>query len=167
MAKPFATGAMAVGLASLAATVVATPPPLLVWNVSASAPRGLYAVTPAGGIARGAMVIARLTERPRALAAARGYLPANVPLVKRAAAIAGDRVCAQARLILINGTPVAWRLPSDAAGRPLPAWQGCIRLGKGQAFLLMAEHPASFDGRYFGMTQASEIVGPARLIWPA
>ena len=166
MAKPFATGALAIGLASLAATVVATPPPLLVWNVSASAPRGLYAVTAAGRIERGAMVIARLAEGPRTLAAARGYLPANVPLVKRAAAVVGDRVCARGRLILINGAPVAWRLPSDAAGRPLPAWQGCTRLAKGQVFLLMAEHPASLDGRYFGITQASEMVGPARLIWP-
>jgi type IV secretory pathway protease TraF len=34
-------------------------------------------------------------------------------------------------------------------------------------FLLMADNPASFDGRYFGINEASDLVGPARLIWPA
>ena len=36
---------------------------------------------------------------------------------------------------------------------------------KGEAFLLMAEAPASFDGRYFGVTKVSDIVGKAHLLW--
>jgi len=32
-------------------------------------------------------------------------------------------------------------------------------------FLLMARSPASFDGRYFGPTSRSDIVGKATLLW--
>jgi type IV secretory pathway protease TraF len=47
----------------------------------------------------------------------------------------------------------------------MPRWQGCIRLRSGQYFLLMTDSPASFDGRYFGISTASDIIGPAWLIW--
>ncbi|HMQ18890.1 MAG TPA: S26 family signal peptidase, partial [Sphingopyxis sp.] len=84
-----------IGLAgALAATVVSAPAPRLVWNVSASAPRGLYAVSPAAAIARGDTVIAWVPSEWRRLAALRLYIPINVPLVKRVAAGAGGRVCA-------------------------------------------------------------------------
>ncbi|MCW0197649.1 S26 family signal peptidase, partial [Sphingopyxis sp.] len=60
---------------------------------------------------------------------------------------------------------VARRLDRDGAGRPMPWWSGCAELGSGEYFLLMAESPASFDGRYFGVSEADDIVGKARLIW--
>ncbi len=67
--------------------------PRLVWNASASAPIGLYAVTPDGVPKRGDMVIARLPSAVRALAAARRYIPVNVPLVKHVGGVAGDTTC--------------------------------------------------------------------------
>src|SRR3546814_9031762 len=68
----------------IAATIAVPPRPLLVWNASASAPMGLYRVGRPGGVGKGDMVIARLAEPYRSLAAKRPYLPSNVPLVKRA-----------------------------------------------------------------------------------
>src|SRR3546814_1519836 len=65
----------------------------LVWNASASAPIGLYSVSPGVPADPGDMVIARVPQLWRDLAARRHYLPANVPLVKRVAAAAGDDVC--------------------------------------------------------------------------
>ena len=153
--------ALALGLA---ATIASPPRPWLVWNVSASAPRGLYFVRPWAQPARGDMVAARTPEPWRRLAAARHYLPSNVPLLKRVAAGAGDTVCARDGHVFVNGRWAAWQRPFDGQGRPMPAWNGCRTLAQGTLFLLMDARD-SFDGRYFGPTYAPDIIGPARLLW--
>lgn len=160
------TIAAVVGCAAmpLAASTLWKPPILIVWNASASAPIGLYRVHGGGPIRRGDMVVAWTSGPARMLAARRRYLPANVPLVKRVAAAAGDRVCAAGSRVSINGGPVAMRQKSDAAGRPMPWWSGCRHLHVGEYFLLM-DHRQSFDGRYFGVTRADAIIGRAQLLW--
>ncbi|MCC2977143.1 S26 family signal peptidase [Sphingomonas sp. PL-96] len=152
------------GLALVLLSAVRPPAPRLVWNASASAPTGLYTVTPGAWVEPGEMVIARVPLRYRALAAARRYLPMNVPLVKRVAAHAGDQVCASGQEIFVNGRRVAKRRVTDGRGRRTPTWNGCIVLRGSQIFLLM-DHPESFDGRYFGPTEAADVVGKARLLW--
>jgi len=154
----------AVGITLVLSTVALPPAPRLVWNASASAPIGLYAVAPGTAAEPGDMVVARLPEPYRRLAATRRYVPLNVPLVKRVSATAGDEVCSLGGQVFVNGRPVAERLTVDRAGRPLPHWSGCRRLRGGQRFLLM-DAPASFDGRYFGVTEGVDIVGKARLLW--
>jgi len=153
------------GLIGLGGTILLPPAPRLLWNASASAPVGLYLVEPVSLPARGDLVIAWPPEAVRRLAAGRNYLPANVPLVKRVAAVQGDLVCARGARIVINGATVATRRAVDGSGRALPHWQGCFRLGQGTYFLLMSEHADSFDGRYFGPVGAGNIVGRARLLW--
>ena len=148
----------------LAASLLWKPPVLLVWNASASAPMGLYRLRPQALVRRGDMVVAWTPRPARELAASRHYLPANVPLVKRVAAAPGDEVCASASSILINHRRAATRQRVDGAGRPMPWWSGCRRLGPGQYFLLM-ESPLSFDGRYFGVTRSSDVLGRAELLW--
>jgi conjugative transfer signal peptidase TraF len=154
------TGITLVGL-----TIAFPPAPRLVWNASASAPIGLYAVTPGATAETGDMVVAQVPDRWRTLAAQRRYIPANVPLVKHVAAAAGDEVCAIGRDIFINGKRAAERLDSDASKRPMPFWEGCFRLRGRQLFLLMTSSPASFDGRYFGVTEGNLVIGKARLLW--
>ncbi|HEV7311323.1 S26 family signal peptidase [Sphingopyxis sp.] len=151
--------------ASLAATLLVDPRPRLVWNASASAPVGLYAVGDGAALVRGDMAIARVPGEFRMFAARRHYLPANVPLVKRVAAAAGDEVCAVGARVMVNGRLVARRLDRDGAGRPMPWWSGCAELRSGEYFLLMADSTASFDGRYFGVSEDGDIVGKARLLW--
>lgn len=157
-------GIGAVGIAVLLSTVALPPAPRLVWNASASAPIGLYVVSPGTAAQPGDMVVARLPEPYRRLAATRRYLPLNVPLVKRVAAAAGDEICALGRQTFVNGRPVAERLSVDRTGRLMPHWSGCRRLRVDQRFLLM-DAPASFDGRYFGVTEGVDIVGKAQLLW--
>lgn len=160
-----ATAVAFVGLvAGITGTLVATPVPRLVWNVSASAPRGLYTVAPGATVERGDMVIARVPLRWRRLAALRRYIPENVPLVKRVAATAGDRVCAVGAEIRVNGHRVAVRRSVDGRGLAMPAWSGCVTLDRETLFLLI-DAPDSFDGRYFGPTSRGDIVGKARLLW--
>jgi conjugative transfer signal peptidase TraF len=162
-----AAALIAIGTGALGTTLVAPPPPLLVWNASASAPLGLYLVAPGRAPQVGMMVAARLPAGARGIASDRGYLPAGIPAVKRVAAAAGDRICALGATVLVNGKPVAVRLAADQAGRALPAWHGCVRLADGQFLLLMRGVPDSFDGRYFGVTRRAEIIGTATLLWRA
>ena len=150
---------------ALVATLLWPPRPLLVWNASASSPLGLYRVGSPRGVAPGEMVVAWPPPDARRLGSVRHYLPANVPLVKRVAAVAGDRVCAIGESILVNGRVETRRRPSDGVGRPLPWWIGCEDLRDGDLFLLTPNVPDSFDGRYFGITRATDVVGSARLIW--
>lgn len=151
--------AVVVGLSA-----AATPNPRLLWNVSPSAPVGLYSVGDRSEIAAGDMVAARVPKRWRTLAGSRHYIPVNVPLVKRVAAEPGDSVCALGHEIFVNGRWVAERREADGRGRTMPWWSGCVTLRHGALFLLM-ESPDSFDGRYFGPTERADIIGRARLLW--
>jgi conjugative transfer signal peptidase TraF len=154
------------GLASGAAAASACwkAPTLLVWNASASAPVGLYAVSNGPAVRRGDMVIAWAPRPARSLAASRRYLPANVPLVKRVAAISGDLVCANGPRVRINGRLAAFRRRHDPSLRLMPWWEGCRKIGQGELFLLM-DSSLSFDGRYFGISRMEDLVGRAKLLW--
>ncbi len=156
---------IALGCACVVVTVAAPPLPRLLWNASASAPIGLYRVAPGVALTRGDLVIARTPPAARSLAASRRYLPANVPLVKRVAGVPGDKVCALDRTITVNGRPLATRRANDRLGRPLPWWNGCRTLRGGALFLLMADAPDSFDGRYFGPTEPADVIGKATALW--
>ena len=154
----------AAGIALVGITILQPPIPRLVWNASASAPVGLYAVAPGATLSRGDMVVAWPPPAARALAARRHYLPANVPLVKRVRAIVGDLVCAAGRTITVNGRAIADRQTVDRAGRAMPWWRGCVTLTNG-ALLLFNDAPASFDGRYFGPSRAADVIGKATPLW--
>jgi len=152
------------GLGLIGLATLARPAPWLVWNASASAPIGLYRVLPGKPI-RGDLVLVRTPSSVRQLAAERGYLPQNVPLVKRVAALDGDIVCAADDVISVNGRVVAERLARDRLGRPLPAWTGCHLLDDGEVFLLMEGVSDSFDGRYFGPVRRAAIIGRLAPLW--
>jgi type IV secretory pathway protease TraF len=112
------------------------------------------------------MVVAMPPPGAAELAARRTYLPRAVPLVKRIAAVPGDTVCARGAEVTVNGHLAAIRRRSDGVGRPLPWWSGCKKLGR-DAYLLLGTSPDSFDGRHFGLTAKGDILGEARLLWPA
>jgi conjugative transfer signal peptidase TraF len=140
--------------------------PVLIWNASASSPRGLYVIE-AGEPGIGDFVVAWPPNQAAALAAARGYLPRGVPLVKTVVAGAGDRVCAGRKVVWVNGDRIAVRQPADRAGQALPSWSGCRTLAFGQVLVLGLGDRASFDGRYFGPIGADRVLGRARLLWRA
>ncbi len=135
---------------------------LLLWNASASAARGLYLLRSPWPLRIGELVT---VSPPPALAdflAARGYLPAAVPLLKHIAALT---VCRIGRTVTISGTAAAIARDRDTKGRPLPSWQGCRTLRAGEVFLLNTSVRDSFDGRYFGPLPTTTIVARAVPIW--
>lgn len=149
------------GVAALAFPVAAGSAQF-VWNVTASAPAGLYriervrwhtgdrvAVLPADTLA---------SELDR-----RGILPRGKLLIKRVVAAAGDTVCRRDGTVLVNDEVIAQAKSRDSTGELLPSWQGCTSLNESQV-LLLGDTAGSYDGRYFGVTRASEIIGRADLL---
>lgn len=134
----------------------------LVWNVTPSAPAGLYRIVREPW-SRGDRVAVLPGEALGADLDQRGVLARGRLLIKRAAGVGGDRVCRQGAEVTINGKPAAKARDADSQGAPLPAWQGCVTLDDGQVFLL-GDTAGSYDGRYFGETPKADIVGRAELL---
>ncbi|WP_354378624.1 conjugative transfer signal peptidase TraF [Thalassospira sp. MBR-102] len=155
-------GVLGIGLIGFSAAYNDTP--WLIWNASPSAPVGLYRMI-SGAPKKGDFVLVRTPKPMSQLASSRHYIPVNVPLVKRIAAIAGDHVCAARRVILINGHAVARQLGRDSYGRKLPLWQGCRLLHEDEYFLLMTEASTSFDSRYFGPVIRENLIGRLVPLW--
>ena len=133
--------------------------PKLVWNASASAPIGLYRIANTAP-ETGDFVLVTPSSDAAKLIKERHYLPPGIPLIKRVAALSGDEICRENLTIFINGIPVANAQKKDSAGRDMPSWSGCLTLQNDQSFLLN-EHEQSLDGRYFGATDASDVIGVA------
>jgi conjugative transfer signal peptidase TraF len=150
---------------ALAATIYWRPEPLLVWNASASVPIGLYAVRPLGALAVTDLVVASPPEPLANWLAERGYLPKGVPLIKRVAGVAGQKICRDGFAVSVDGIVMAQARISDRFGRPLPVWKGCFTLLPGEVFLLNWDEPASLDGRYFGAFPIEGLVGSGAALW--
>jgi conjugative transfer signal peptidase TraF len=153
------------GIGILMGTVAHPPKVRLLWNASASAPVGLYLIKPGQPPEVGDMIAARAPDGARQLAATRGYLPSDVPLVKQIAATKGSQVCAMRAHIIVDGRTVARRRKRDAQGREMPWWSGCRWLQPGEV-LLLNRATGSFDSRYFGPVERVAILGKAVLLWP-
>ena len=140
------------------------PAKRLVLNTTASAPLGLYWLIdrPPGN---GDLALVR---PPRPLArwmAVRGYLPLNVPLIKRVTAVEGQTVCGVDHRVLIDGRAVAVILERDRLGRPLAGIKGCRRLARSEVFFLNNDAPHSLDGRYFGPLPRQAVIGRLHPVW--
>lgn len=139
---------------------VVSPGPKLIWNASGSVPIGLYVLHPAGKLHVGELLAIRPPKQLAVFLDRRRYLPIGVPMLKRVAALSGQRVCRIGRKVTIDGRPAADALDRDRLGRSLPIWQGCRTIAAGEVFLLNARWD-SFDGRYFGPLPVTTVLGRA------
>lgn len=141
------------------------PPKRLVWNASASAPIGLYWIEPAGQLDVSDLAVVMPPDALATFLDQRGHLPKGVPLIKRVLALSGTKVCRHGRAISAYDMVYGEALERDSRGRPLPVWQGCITIEKGQAFFMNWDVPDSLDGRYFGALPLSTAIGRAVPLW--
>lgn len=155
------------GVVATAALVTLTVPvsQYAVWNVSASVPTGLYAIRGSASLHVGERVAIEPPPDLRRLLAERHYLPSTVPLLKRIAAVRGQRICRFAQGITIDGQYVGAARARDRLGRPLPVWVGCHVLQSGELFVMNPAAPDSFDGRYFGVLRMADVIGRATPVW--
>lgn len=140
--------------------------PLVIYNASGSAPLGFYYLENRLPI-HGELAVVQPPPLIELMIVAREILPPAVPLLKQIAALGGDEVCRSkdsGGVISVNGKVVAETFEKDPQGRPLPAWEGCMKLIEGEFFLLQP-HPNSFDSRYFGPVLRCDIMGVAHPLW--
>mgnify|MGYP000057406423 CR=1 FL=1 len=150
------------GLLAGIGLAVFRPHDLILYNPSDSIPKGFY-VRGGSELVRGSVVTIRSVNAAPNYAAKRDFVDAGDRFLKRIAAMEGDMVCAEGSAISLNGDPVAERANVDEAGNPLPSWNGCVTLDAGEVFLL-GDHPGSFDGRYWGISESADLIGPWRLL---
>lgn len=148
----------------MSALMLASPKPILVWNMSASAPVGLYTLHTANQLHHGDLIALAPTESQADYLSQSGFLGKGALLLKHVAALTGQLACRQDNHILIDGRIVATAQRHDHLGRDLPQWHGCRRLTSGEIFLLNAA-PDSLDSRYFGPFHTHSVIGRAMPLW--
>ena len=145
-----------IGVASIASFA-----PRLIWNASASTPVGFYTIGEVGNLEVTDLVAVDAPEPLATFLSDGGYLPRGVPLLKRVAAVPGQRVCRTGLAITVDGVPMGDALARDRRGRPLPIWRGCQLVANGELFLMNWQVRDSLDGRYFGPLPATAVIGRA------
>jgi len=141
------------------------PQKKFIWNASASAPIGLYRMKPVEQLDVTDLAVVMPSEALASFLEQRGYLPKGVPLLKRVLALSGTKVCRYDNAISAYDMVYGDALDRDSRGHPLPVWQGCITIEKGQAFFMNWDVPDSLDGRYFGALPISTVIGRAVPLW--
>ena len=149
----------ALAVAAMVMKPLFDPVPLVIWNASNSVPIGWYFVSKRQPNL-GEIAVIRPTEWVEIYASARGYLPLQTPLLKPVRAIKGSFVCRFRRFVLIDGKLVARAKYLDTNHRMLPAWKGCRALKSDEIFA-PGQHRDSFDSRYFGPINRTQILGTA------
>jgi conjugative transfer signal peptidase TraF len=136
-------------------------------NDSPSMPTGLYVRTSSESrSSRSSLVVFCPAEPFAQLSVERGYRSRGncpdgaEPLAKPIAARPGDLVQLSATGMAVNGRllPNTAPLVKDSAGRPLSHWPfGRYVVAPGTVWVASSYSPRSFDGRYFGPVEASEV----------
>lgn len=157
--------ATAISSLTLGTSAVVDPPKTLIWNTSASAPIGLYAVQSADNLEVTDLVAVAAPPMIAEFMADRGYLPMGVPMLKRILVLPGETVCRHGLDIVAYGSTIGRAREHDSAGRKMPVWQGCRRIGDDELFLMNFDVPDSVDGRYFGPFRRGFIIGRAQPVF--
>ena len=134
----------------------------LVWNITKSAPTGLYSIEQ-GSWHVGDRVAVRPTELLTDDLERRGVLPRGKLLIKRIVAGQGDTVCRDGVDVTVNGLAAAVARDVSGSGDKLPVWFGCRTLGPSDV-LLLGDTADSYDGRYFGVTSTDDILGRVSML---
>jgi type IV secretory pathway protease TraF len=146
-------------VAALAMKPLFDPVPLVIWNASNSVLIGWYYVSKRQPNL-GEIAVIRPPEWVEIYAASRGYLPLQTPLMKPVRAIKSSIVCRFGRYVFIDGKLVAKAKYLDTMHRMLPVWKGCRTLKSDELFVL-GVHRGSFDSRYFGPINRTQVLGTA------
>ena len=128
----------------------------MLWNVSASVPRGLYAVMLDEPCRRGSLVSFRPPPGAAMIIYSRDYLPAGAGLIKQLVGLPGDLVCVRPAGLYVNAVRFGDVAVTDSRGRLLVPYRFCGAVAAGQAFVATTAH-LSYDSRYFGPVPLSSL----------
>jgi conjugative transfer signal peptidase TraF len=142
-------------------------------NTTPSIPLGVYRLTDEP-IVKGAYVLFCPPPAPVfEMAKARGYLGAGFcpggygHLMKKILAVKDDVVAIGTDGVQVNGQrlPLSTPIKADEGGRPLPGYKASWVLGDSEVLVMSDSNSYSFDGRYFGPIQRTQIEGVIRPVY--
>lgn len=142
-------------------------------NTTPSIPVGIYRMTD-DPIVKGSYVVFCPPSAPVfELAKERGYISAGYcpggygHVMKKILAVKGDRVAINADGVHVNGRLLPLSVPAsvDGAGGPLPKYKAAWVLGSAEFLLMADKNDRSFDGRYFGTINRTQIEGVIRPVF--
>ena len=143
-------------------------------NTTPSYPRGIYRMTN-DSIEKGALVIFCPPDTTvLRMARERGYIGAGFCphgygyMIKKIMAATNDTVEFTGTGVLVNGKLLPNSIPidTDTEGQPLPTVKADITTLDDHTVLLMSDYnPKSFDARYFGLTDKSQIISAVHPLW--
>ena len=133
-------------------------------NLTSSLPEGLYQIVQPG---QSNIIVFCPTGFASAFSIERGYRldgkcpDGHAPLLKPIVAQAGDTVKVQPTGIFVNGTRLAksQQYTIDSLHRPLPRYPaGTYTVQPGTVWVISSYSSTSFDSRYYGPINLSEVV---------
>ncbi len=142
-------------------------------NTTPSIPVGIYRLTDEP-IVIGAYVLFCPQPAPVfEMAKVRGYLGAGFcpggygQMMKKILAVKDDAVAIGPDGVRVNGLllPLSLPIKADGGGRPLPEYEASWVLGDSEVLVMSDSNRGSFDGRYFGSIQRSQIEGVIRPVF--
>ncbi len=148
--------ATALSSVTLGTSAFVDPPKALIWNASASAPIGLYAVRPANDLDITDLVAVAAPPLIAEFMADRGYLPMGAPILKRVLALPGETVWFEDGHIVRDGRGAVDFVPESMLDH---CTSGAVQLGNDEYFLLGDNRRVSVDSRVFGALPRDAIIG--------
>ena len=133
--------------------------PWIKFNLTASAPRGVWTLHRVPVVVERDMWVT-LPVPP----VAKRYGPRWAPLLKQVAAVAGELVCVTDETLWIRGLSYG-RVYSQVQGQPFPHLEeGCFTVEAGSVFLA-SQAAQSLDSRYFSSVAIADITAVATPLW--
>lgn len=132
----------------------------IVYQSTDSMPKGWYVYTPVHfPLERNQIVVFKLTPYWQQYIVEHHWMVPDSLLMKPIVGIPGDKVCVYDHQVWINGQPDVLIVSDYAPGKPLPILNFCRELKPGEYFMMSHHIPRSFDSRYFGPIDQSQMVG--------
>ena len=136
------------------------------YQVSDSMPKGWYVRLPLGTLKRGDWVFLRPPTFATLYLQRHHWLPNSGVLLKSIQALPGDWVCNHQKKLLINHRLAAILLTNDKNDQAILKQSFCRYLAAHEYLVLGLSDERSYDSRYFGPVQQSQILGLAQPLFP-
>lgn len=141
-------------------------PQLLIYNHTPSVPYGWYLIYPSEIYHVGDLVVFNAPDEVQHLALERGWLQDGDFMLKRIGAIQGDSYkVLDNHQFFASDRYIGQIAIADHKGLPMPSLAAGEYVVGENNFLPIAEHPSSFDGRYYGEVPIKNIVYRVLPIW--
>lgn len=109
-------------------------------------------------VTRGAYMEFRTDERVAA------FFEPGSPFLKQAVGMPGDHVVVKEGVVLVNGNPLAELNLAQKTDRPLSSFDRDL-IVPAHHYWMMGTHPYSYDSRYWGLVDQSQILGRGKPVW--